>query len=229
MKRLSILLTLAFVAVATSVSAKGDLFSGEGYSRTYVSFSEVSLNWAKGQDANEVLYPFDSNITLGRLKSGKLFAALPLHIEYGLNLQYMYGDESTSILGVETDYKAYTLSVNAPIHASLNLALGKVALTPYAGVNLRYNILGVQTTATEVGSTTTNTEVRLFDSSDEKGAAGKDAWERFQAGLSYGVSLTIGPVTLGAGILTDLMPLVDRGEDNSATLSMKTISLGYSF
>ena len=104
--------------------------------------------------------------------------------------------------------------------ASLRLSFNndELAVTPFVGLNFRYNLSGK--TISVVGDEKTKTN--MMDG--EEGAL-----KRFQAGLSYGVSLTIGPVTLGAGILTDLMPLVDRGEDNSATLSMKTISLGYSF
>ena len=71
--------------------------------------------------------------------------------------------------------------------------------------------------------------MRLFDDSDEEGAADDTAWERFQTGLSYGVTVGLGRYTVNLGFLSDLMPLVDYDDDYTARLNMTTISLGYAF
>jgi hypothetical protein len=115
------------------------------------------------------------------------------------------------------------------LHASLNLSLGKVAIIPYAGVNLRLNLWGEQITETKIGNTLATNELDLYDTSDKEGAAGDAAWERFQAGLSYGVALRFGAITLSAGITSDLMPLVDRGEELNAMAELKSVSLGFAF
>lgn len=225
MKRFYALLVLALVAVAPKVMAGGD----EGYHRTYAGYSEVVVDWSKAADTNKSLYPFAQSFTLGHLGSTKLFSMLPLHIEYGINAQYTFGDSTSSLLGITNNYNASMLAVNIPIHASLKLSLGEIGIIPYAGINLRGNILGTQVTELKVGNTVTTTEVRLFDDSDDKGAAGDDAWERFQAGFSYGVSLYLGRLTVGVGVVSDLMPLVDYEDDNSANITFNTLYVGFAF
>jgi hypothetical protein len=225
MKRFYVLILLALVAVAPKLYAQ----SGEGYSRGYVSYSTVAIDWSELKDLNEGLYPIKEAVSLGVLKSAQIVNALPLHLEYGANLQYMFGRDESSLLGVKTTYNASNVALNVPLHASLNLSLGKVAIIPYAGVNLRLNLWGEPITETKIGNTLATNELDLYDTSDKEGAAGDAAWERFQAGLSYGVALRFGAITLSAGITSDLMPLVDRGEELTATTELKTLSLGFAF
>lgn len=225
MKRFYVLILLALVAVAPKLYAQ----SGEGYSRGYVSYSTVAIDWSELKDLNEGLYPIKEAVSLGVLKSAQIVNALPLHLEYGANLQYMFGRDESSLLGVKTTYNASNVALNVPLHASLNLSLGKVAIIPYAGVNLRLNIWGEQIIETKIGNTLATNELDLYDTSDKEGAAGDAAWERFQAGLSYGVALRFGAITLSAGITSDLMPLVDRGEELNAMAELKSVSLGFAF
>jgi hypothetical protein len=225
MKRFYVLILLALVAVAPKLYAQ----SGEDYSRGYVSYGVVDIDWSKLEDVNEGLYPIKEAVSLGVLKSAQIVNALPLHLEYGANLQYMFGRDESSLLGVKTTYNASNVALNVPLHASLNLSLGKVAIIPYAGVNLRLNLWGEQITETKIGNTLATNELDLYDTSDKEGAAGDAAWERFQAGLSYGVALRFGAITLSAGITSDLMPLVDRGEELNAMAELKSVSLGFAF
>mgnify|MGYP003294144363 CR=1 FL=1 len=225
MKRFYVLIILALVAVAPKLYAQ----SSEGYSRGYVSYGVVDIDWSKLEDVNEGLYPIKEAVSLGVLKSAQIVNALPLHLEYGANLQYMFGRDESSLLGVKTTYNASNVALNVPLHASLNLSLGKVAIIPYAGVNLRVNLWGEQITETKIGNTLATNELDLYDTSDKEGAAGDAAWERFQAGLSYGVALRLGAITLSAGITSDLMPLVDRGEELNAMAELKSVSLGFAF
>jgi len=229
MKRFYALVMLALVAVTPRLYAQSDLFSDEGYSRGYVSYSSIAIDWDDMEDVSSSMYPIKESVSLGYLKSGKLFNALPLHIEYGANIQYMFGEDSMSILGVNTNYTANTIALNVPLHASLNISLGKVAIIPYAGVNFRFNIMGKQTSETKLGNSNVVTEINLYDSSDSENAAGEAAWERFQTGFSYGVAVRLGRCTLSAGLLSDLTPIVNINEDSSSSMSLKTISLGYAF
>lgn len=225
MKRFYVLILLALVAVAPKLYAQ----SSEGYSKGYVSYGVVDIDWSELEDVNEGLYPIKDAVSLGFLKSAQVVNTLPLHLEYGANLQYMFGRDESSLLGVKTTYNASNVALNVPLHASLNLSLGKVAIIPYAGVNLRLNLWGEQIIETKIGNTLATNELDLYDTSDKEGAAGDAAWERFQAGLSYGVALRFGAITLSAGITSDLMPLVDRGEELTATTELKTLSLGFAF
>ena len=225
MKRFYVLILLALVAVAPKLYAQ----SSEGYSKGYVSYGVVDIDWSELEDVNEGLYPIKEAVSLGVLKSARIVNALPLHLEYGANLQYMFGRDESSLLGVKTTYNASNVALNVPLHASLNLSLGKVAIIPYAGVNLRLNLWGEQIIETKIGNTLATNELDLYDTSDKEGAAGDAAWERFQAGLSYGVALRFGAITLSAGITSDLMPLVDRGEELNAMAELKSVSLGFAF
>lgn len=216
---------LALVAVTPKLYAQ----SGEGYSRGYVSYSTVAIDWSELKDLNDGLYPIKDAVSLGFLKSAQVVNTLPLHLEYGANLQYMFGNDESSLLGVKTTYSASNVALNVPLHASFDIALGQIAIIPYAGINLRLNLLGQQVVETKIGNTVTTSEVDLYDTSDKDGAAGEAAWKRFQTGLSYGVALRFGAITLSAGITSDLMPLVDRAENLTATTELKTLSLGFAF
>lgn len=216
---------LALVAVVPKLYAQ----SGEGYSRGYVSYSTVEIDWSELKDLNDGLYPIKDAVSLGFLKSAQVVNTLPLHLEYGVNLQYMFGNDESSLLSVKTTYSASNVALNVPLHASFDIALGQISIIPYAGINLRLNLLGQQVVETKIGNTVTTSEVDLYDTSDNDGAAGESAWKRFQTGLSYGVALRFGAITLSAGITSDLMPLVDRGENLTATTELKTLSLGFAF
>ena len=222
------------VAVAPRLSAQSLEFSGETYHRTYAGYNIVNLNWDKSGDVNSTLFPLTKGFTLGHLESAKFFeSSIPILIEYGVNLQYNTGNEIEFPIGasseVSSEYRVNTLAMNVPVHAALNLKLNKVSINPYLGVNFRINLLGNQTTTNKLGNTTTTTKMRLFDDSDEKGAAGDAAWERFQTGLSYGVAVSYSRYTFGIGFISDLMPIVDWDDDYTAKMSMTTISLGYAF
>lgn len=234
MKRFYLFLVLAMVAVAPRLSAQSLKFSGETYHRTYASYNIVNLNWGNGGDVNSTILPLTKGFTLGHLESAKLFdLSFPLLVEYGVSLQYNTGNEIEFPIGagseVSSEYRVNTLAMNVPVHAALNLKLNKVSINPYLGVNFRINLLGNQTTTNKLGNTTTTTKMRLFDDSDEKGAAGDAAWERFQTGLSYGVAVSYSRYTFGIGFISDLMPIVDWDDDYTAKMSMTTISLGYAF
>lgn len=229
MRRFYALVVIALVALAPKAVAGGDTYGDEGYGRTYVNYGEAVVNWSKGSDVNKDLFPFSKSVALGYLSTSRLIGALPIYVEYGINAQYTFGDKSSTLLGVTTNYQANMLAVNIPLHFALNLSFGKIGIVPYAGINLRGNIFGEQVTEIKLGKTTTTEELRLFDDSEAEGAAGDKAWERFQAGLSYGVSLNLGRCTVGVGIVSDLMPLVEFDNDNNATLTYKTLSIGFAF
>lgn len=238
MKRFYGLLLLALVAVAPKLSAQSLQFSDDSYHRAFVSYSTLNMNWDKGGNVAHLL-PLTTGISLGYLESAKLFdLSFPLLVEYGVSLQYNTGNEIEFLTGASSEasseYRVNTLAMNVPVHAALNLKLNKVSINPYLGVNFRINLLGNQTTTNKLGNTTTTTKMRLFDDSDEKGAADDAAWERFQTGLSYGVAVSYSRYTFGIGFISDLMPIVDWDDDYSANdytakMSMTTISLGYAF
>lgn len=234
MKRFYGLLLLALVAVAPKLSAQNLQFSGDTYNRAYASYSVLNMNWDKGADVNARLFPLTTGISLGYLESAKLFdSSLPVLVEYGVNLQYNMGKEidypTGTLLDASSECRVNTFAVNVPVHVALNLKLNKVSINPYLGVNFRINLLGNQTTINKLGDTTTTTKIRLFDDSDEKGAADDAAWERFQTGLSYGVAVSYSRYTFGIGFISDLMPIVDWDDDYTAKMSMTTISFGYAF
>ena len=229
MKRFYTLLLLAFVAIAPEAIAADNNYGDSGYGRTYINYGDALVSWNKASDTNQTLFPFSKGVALGHLRTVGLSGALPLYVEFGVNAQYSYGDRTSELLGVTTTYKANMLAVNVPLHLSFNISLGGIGIVPYAGINFRGNISGTQTTEIKLGNTTTTEELRLFDDSDAKGAAGDNAWESFQAGLSYGVSLNLGRCTIGIGIVSDITPLADYDDDYSATLTYKSLSIGYAF
>ena len=163
-----------------------------------------------------------SGLTLGYLQSYNIVEGLPVFVEYGANIQYIFGKASTSLFDEEDSdayTKARTFAVNVPVNASLRLSFNndEIAVTPFVGLNFRYNLLGK--TIEGVGDTKHKTN--LFEADEEDGA-----FKRFQAGLNYGVSVSYDVYTLSLGRVSDFTNFVDDGEGRFV---ITTISLGYAF
>ena len=74
------------------------------------------------------------------------------------------------------------------------------------------------------------TEVRLFDSSEKKGAAGEDAFKRFQMGINYGVAFSYDVYTLSVGRVSDFTRIANFNDHAyKGRMGVTTISVGYAF
>ena len=243
MKRLFALLAVAFVAFAPNLSAQGNSFynatreaeallrdmPSNNYRTLYAGYNTAHANWREYGVMGEMMFPIKRGVTLGYLEAINIWKGLPIYVEYGANVQYLFGAEKldgVKIMGftLDQDYRTNIFALNVPVNASLRLSFedNLIAVTPYAGLNARFNIIGKQV----VSSGDESLETAIFDSSKEKGAAGDSAFNRFQLGLNLGCSVTYSVYTVGIGHIFDFSKLSDEGRGH---LGVTTISLGYSF
>lgn len=235
MKKLFALVLVALVAFTpnllaqtSDIEAKLRAMPTKEYHRAYVGINTVQTNWNDDlMDAvADVMFPLKKGITLGYLRSYNIVEGLPLFVEYGANLQCIFGRvNASSLFGDEEDVdsdnynKARTFAVNVPVNASLRLSFNndELAVTPFVGLNFRYNLSGK--TISVVGDEKTKTN--MMDG--EEGAL-----KRFQAGLNYGVSVSYDVYTLSIGSVSDFTSFID-GDEVNGRFNVTTISLGYAF
>lgn len=250
MKKFYSFLLVAFVAMTTDASAQfvqstattksntttmtstqGD-YSG---SRYYVGYNPVTIEWSEDQSEMEDEVPLNKGITVGYAKRSKLdSSSLPLYYEYGCNIGYMFGSYSDEF--DDGDYcEKYNLSINlisanVPINVTMPIQVDNFTLMPYCGVNLRLNLLGNVDYRYEFedryyGESETDTEtINLFDNEDLD-----TPFNRFQAGLNFGVNIEFDKFNVGVGYVKDLSKLWEPDDDYYGKLGVATISVGYKF
>ena len=213
----------------TRTSTLGD-YSG---SRYYVGYNPVTIEWSYGQGAMEETYPMNKGVTIGYAKRCKLdSSSLPLYFEYGCNVSYMFGSYSDRY---DDGYEYFNdnvsvnlLSANIPFNITMPIQVDNFTLMPYCGVNLRFNLIGSVDEyyehenygeyQSEIGT------VDLFDKEDLD-----TPFNRFQAGLNFGVNIEFDKVTVGVGYVKDLSKLWEPDDDFYGKLGVATISVGYKF
>ena len=239
MKRLYALLVVAFLAITPSLSAQSASFYNatrdaekmikqmptNNYYRAYVGYNTAHANWKGYGLAGELMFPLNNGITLGYLESRHVVKGLPIFVEYGANIQYLRGKEKLAgelLFGdLDMDYyfKTNIFAVNIPVNASLRLSFENdtIAVAPFAGLNIRYDLAGKQ--IMEVDDSTN--ETKLFVSSENP-----EAFNRLQLGLNFGVAVTYDVYTLSIGRVADFSRLSKEGKGR---LGVTTIAVGYAF
>jgi len=261
MKRFYYLFVVAFVAMATNASAQfvqsasdqatlnttnnnaSNFFKqmpSDDYGRFYVGYNPVKIKWAEDQSGWEEELPFKHGITVGYLHASNIVNNIPLYIEYGANFLYSFGKEEDSD---RNDYASAKwvcnvnmYSLNVPVNLALRLSFNKdkVALTPYLGLNFRFNVAGNTKCEYEYdsdyGSDKESYKANLFDSSYDGEAMGDYAFKRFQAGFNCGVNLNFKSFSLGVGYVADFSKIANYEDgDYVGKLGVTTLSLGITF
>lgn len=248
MKRLYALLVVAFMAITPSLSAQSASFYNatrdaekmikqmptNNYYRAYVGYNSAHVNWKDYGPLGEIMFPIKNGFTLGYLESRHVLKGLPLFVEYGANIQYLSGKEdlmNISVIG--HNYKASIFSLNIPVNAAFRLSFENdtIAVTPFAGLNFRYNLAGNRTDEYEnplSGKVETKT-TKLFDKSTNENGA----FNRFQMGVNFGVAVTYKVYTLSVSRVADIFKLANINNANyfvdKGRLGVTTISFGYAF
>ncbi|MBQ5924117.1 MAG: hypothetical protein IIW97_02105 [Alistipes sp.] len=124
--------------------------STKDYNRFYVGYSVPNIIWKAPVESNKEDYPFTQGFHVGYLHASHLSKKIPLYLEYGVNFQYLFGRASqqynsgggNSHFWITNWGSMYSL--NVPLNLAMRLGFhgGEKAITPYLGVNLRYNVGG---------------------------------------------------------------------------------------
>ncbi|MBR4844451.1 MAG: hypothetical protein IKV06_06020 [Alistipes sp.] len=246
MKRFYALLIVALFAITPSLMAQSASFYNatrdaekmikqmptENYHRAYFGINNAHINWKDYSHECEIMYPVKSGITFGYLESYHIVKGLPIFVEYGANLQYLFGKEELSELfagafGADY-YKTSMFALNIPVNVSMRLSFenNTFAVTPYAGLNFRVNISGKQAIEGEEFEQSIN----LFNGSDDDGAAGDNAFNRIQTGLNYGIAFSYDVYTISVGRVSDISRIANIKELSfKGRMGVTTISVGYAF
>ena len=267
MKKFYFLLLVAFVAITTNASAQFVQSSTNSMphsakntsapvdctgSSYYVAYNIISVEWRVDPRTYENTYPLNNGITVGYNKRRSLDAKflLPLYLDYGANISYMYGSyQSVNSIPV-TDSNGNFISndgrlhfessinltsINVPLAITTPLQIDNITIYPYCGVNFRFNLFG---------KSDAKATARLQDSSgntiwkQDMGSAGgeifdlgdDDKFHRFQLGLNWGVNFEYDKYTFGVGLVNDSTSLYsNEKEGEEGTFSAVTVSVGYKF
>ncbi len=242
-----VLLASQVGVAAQEQTSANSLFQGmstRDYNRIYVGYNPMKIRWQESADDNVKLCPLSKSISAGYLHGSNITKSLPLYIEYGAMFQYSSGVHKTEYKnGTLRNYNTNTAkmySLNVPVNVSLRLGFksNKIAILPYAGLNLRCNLGGrlekyngsvIGNGITAIGGSTT-TIYRLLDGSDEKWAMGDKALNRFQVGINAGVGFTFGVLYVGAGYTADVMKIANNAAvDYVGSLGIVNLAVGVSF
>lgn len=145
MKKTVFTLVLGTVMSFISLGANAQIVSSHSNSITYSSssvgfknYSRIEFSYAPiawGGDAGEDADTW-TGIKLGYLHGYSLSNNIPLFLEAGANVQYAWYSED--------NVDAKILNVNIPINVAYKFFIpnSAVAITPYAGLHIRGNIIG---------------------------------------------------------------------------------------
>lgn len=226
--------------------------STKDYNRFYAGFSAPYISWKEPADGHSESYPFTQGYHIGYLHASHLSKKIPLFLEYGVNFHYLFGRKSQQYdLAGGNTHRWITnwgemYALNVPLNVALRLGYqgGAKCVTPYLGVNLRYNIGGSikkreRITGSNQGIEETD-KIALFDKTEnDRFAMGEKAFNRFQVGVNFGVGYTYKKLYVGVGCVLDAMRIVNAVKESKyswqenyhivGSLSVVNISVGVQF
>ena len=154
--------------------------------------------------------------------------SLPLFVEAGLGLQYLtYKDEEDDeYYSFEDKISMLSLKVPVSLVYRWDIPGSKVSLMPFAGLTLRFNVMGKETMTYEEDGDSEEEEVDLFDKDDAEKYFGDEdyAWKRFQMGWQIGVKASISNFVLGVSYGGDFSEIAEDAKSKTTS-----ITLGYRF
>lgn len=196
--------------------------STKDYNRFYAGYSVPYIMWKEPVESNKEDYPFTQGFHVGYLHASSISKRVPLYLEYGVNFQYLFGRASRQYDGGGSNSHfwntnwATMYSLNVPLNLALRLGYqgGEKTVTPYLGVNLRYNIGGAIKQRKRITNSSASIEeidkIALFDKTeDDRFAMGEKAFNRFQVGVNFGVGYTYKKLYVGVGCVVDGMRIIN--------------------
>lgn len=234
MKKFYLLLIAAAVAVTTDVSAQfvqttparqtnttretatSSSTTSLGSYQVNVGYNVANINWSSNQSGNEDALPIKHGVTIGFHGATGIDPSSSLLMDFGYNFGVFFGTYEES--GYDTEVMMG--SINVPIRLKYPLSVGSAVISPYCGLNFRFNLAGWWDTSIDgLGSV----NMDLFDEDD----MGDTVFRRFQTGFNYGVEIAFGTMSIGISHVSDFSKIVDS--DLSGKFGVTTISLASHF
>lgn len=208
MKRLSFIVALLVIATgafaqfaqigavqsnAPANTNSGNVFSKmatDNYGRFYIGYNPISIDWEENGKELKKMFPMKNGLSLGYMHANNIVKSLPLYVEYGANVAWMFGKyddkESGDSYSSKTEIKLNMFSINVPVNLAFRFSFANndFSVTPYLGLNFRINLAGTcKSTAIikeeyygEPYKSTAIIKYKLF-SSDETDFEDDDAWD----------------------------------------------------
>lgn len=225
MKKVISLAVMAMLAVSASAQLASDMSATDidapgSYNLVGVSYDNLRLsgkNYDFGNDKSWGLNGFGVEYTHGF----SLSSSLPMYLEAGFKFNIGYGSKS-----IDEDYDDYSYKIkmqmmrlNVPVSYAWRFNVGDgMAVTPYAGLDFRFNVLGrIKANDDEWMS--------VFNEDD----MGEDeTWNRFQLGWHIGVGFNYKHLYVGVNYGTDFINAF-KYKKSSVSSGNLGITLGYTF
>ena len=215
MRKMKLFIAAAMLAVCGTASAQFSNSSKSGGSGTGVTdWNAISFEYAPGNFTYDYEDAKDQSFTGLSLSYTHGFAvskSAPIFIETGLGVQYSFYKEDFED-DVSEKLNMFSLKVPVSFGYQFDLADGKIALAPYAGIDLRYNLSG----KLKYESDDWSYKADLFDKDEMDG----DEWKRFQIGWHIGAKCTFSQkYTLGIAYGADFSEIAKKTKTNAFRIS----------
>lgn len=156
MKKFLFFLFALMLTTGLSAQSIFNKMTTKGYNRVYLEYNPVNVSWEDPDWGSRLdlrrQIPIKNGFSLGYLRGSNIVKSLPLYIEYGANVQYTFGSykdkEYDWVDGVELEFKTKArvdlFSINVPVNVAFRFSFAdnKLSVTPYAGLNFRFNVAG---------------------------------------------------------------------------------------
>lgn len=243
MKTLKLLIAAALLTAGTTASAQltntQSKPSTASWNTLYLQWNPSSFSPDKGD--NESFTGF----TVGYNRTFSISKKVPLFIEAGVGLQYSFKSkdiiddyiDKDDVISIEQKFSVLSMKVPVSLMYDWQIPNSKVAITPYAGIDFRFNILGklkydisgdyadaVEDYIKEYYDDNNILDDRnLFDKDDM--GSDSNAWKRFQIGWHIGVNARFSnKYLIGISYGQDFSEIVEK-----AKIRTTSITLGYCF
>lgn len=238
MRLIKFFMIVALMDIAMSASAQ---FSSSGYTKPASASTPVSnewntvyFEWSPSSLNKDEDFSHFTGLTLGYNHSFSLTNKTPLYLEAGLGLQYSFSPKKggqTRIYTTYADYDAkfWMLSAKIPFNLTYAIQVPKhnITLLPYAGIGLRFNIVGKENENFNIEGNDFNKSFNIFneDEMNQLAEVNNSIWKRFQMGWQIGVKARIAKkLMIGAGYYRDFSEI-----RKGVKISGGNISIGYVF
>lgn len=254
MKKMKLFAMTLLFAIGTTASAQTNRTSTgiKDYNTIHVQWNPTTFsNSQKGAEDISA-----TGFSIGYSHAFCISNTAPVFIETGLGLQYTYASESLAddvaelsglskreivkYMDPEDKLKMFSAKVPVNIIYNWNIPNSRITLSPFIGVNMRYNFSGKYNLdwnmAPELKKELINLvgkdvfdenfsdqELNIFDKKDM--GTSDDTWKRFQLGWQIGINATLNNMfSLGISYGTDFTEITKK-----VNIHTTSVSLGYRF
>lgn len=216
---------LAVMALAVAGVAKADDEIAD-YNRVAVSYDNTYYhnNW-KESDANWSTNGFGLNYIHGF----KLSSSMPMFIELGGNIDFMFYSDSEKDEGITYTDRIQDINLQVPVNYTYRFNVAdNFSIAPYLGLNFKLHLLTQERGEVKGHGVNEKSDWVSFFDKDKVG----EGYKRFQMGWQVGVNFQYTKFSLGIQYGTDFIPFFSyKGGDKTYRVNTNNLKVlvGYTF